>query len=530
MPHYRQIYNQSSDDEYRHASLPGARSHTPPALSRDGTTGERTVYKRRWLVIAVLALVNISSALAWISFAPIANYAATYMNTTDANINWLSTVYMVTTIPFGFVAVGILDTWGLAPVIILGACCNMLGLVIRYLAVFKFCQDYRYVVVLVGQGVASLAQPCFLFTPTKVAATWFPESQRATANTLGSTSNPLGILLGMLLSSMLVTDADGVEFLLLLYMIPGVVSGVLAVAVMCYCKNAPPRPPSASAASHHESFIAGLKKLITIRAFWVLCLVFGAGLAVFNAITSIMEEVLCPQGYSDNFSGICGAVMIGSGIVGAFLSGLYVDRTKKFGLVAKVAFALSAVCAVALSILSRYPHMPAAIVGTCAAVGFFGFAQFPVSLELGVEATYPVSEGTSAGFLIMSGQIQGILLMLAAQWLANPLSPTQQASSTCQVTSATIPGNASSHLFWWGDEHEEIGFNSSSGISNDMSCFAPLTVTMLFYGGYAAVAAIIYILGFHTKYKRIRAEHCNAADHILNFSRRSVGEGGNVIY
>ncbi len=35
--------------------------------------------------------------------------------------------------------------------------------------------------------------------------------------------------------------------------------------------------------------------------------------------------------------------------------------------------------------------------------GLFGFAIYPVCLELGVECVYPVCEGTSAGFMAMSG-------------------------------------------------------------------------------------------------------------------------------
>lgn len=525
MPQYRPLFSQRDDDDFGSGvsgppPIPGGPAFSSGEVSRTGTA-EYTLYKRRWLVVAVLALLNISSALTWISFAPIANYAAVYLNTTDANINWLSTVYMVTT-PFGFIAVWILDTYGLAPVIILGACCNTLGLVIRYLSVFSFFSSHRYLVVMVGQGVASLAQPCFLFTPTKVAALWFPEGQRTTANTVGSTSNPLGILIGLLLSSMLVTEPHDLESLLMVYMIPGVVTGVLAIVVMCYCKNAPPSPPSASAASHHASFFSGLKQIIRIKAFWVLFIVFGAGLAVFNCIISIIEEVLCPLGYSDDFSGICGAVLIASGILGAFVSGLYVDRTKKFALVAKVSFALCAVCIVALSVVTRYPNIPAAIIAVCGVLGFFGFAQFPVSLELGVEATYPVSEGTSAGFLIMSGQVQGFLLMLAAEWLARPLTSQEQLLNSCKVA-PTVPSVTTASLFQDGVEDIE-NLLVGDAVSQDM------TVTMMFFGGYATLAAILFILGFHTRYKRLRAEHCNAADAILNFSRQNSNNRQNVIY
>ena len=74
------------------------------------------IHFRLKLTANLMMLLVYTVLQTWISFAPIANYAATYLNTTDANINWLSTVYMVTT-PFGFIAVWILDTYGLAPVV-----------------------------------------------------------------------------------------------------------------------------------------------------------------------------------------------------------------------------------------------------------------------------------------------------------------------------------------------------------------------------------------------------------------------------
>jgi len=39
----------------------------------------------------------------------------------------------------------------------------------------------------------------------------------------------------------------------------------------------------------------------------------------------------------------------------------------------------------------------------CAVSGFFGLALYPVYLELSVECSFPVGEGTSAGFLVLSG-------------------------------------------------------------------------------------------------------------------------------
>jgi len=53
--------------------------------------------------------------------------------------------------------------------------------------------------------------------------------------------------------------------------------------------------------------------------------------------------------------------------------------------------------------LARYQAHPVLMAVVIALLGFFGFALYPVCLELSVESTYPVAEATSAGFLIISG-------------------------------------------------------------------------------------------------------------------------------
>lgn len=44
----------------------------------------------------------------------------------------------------------------------------------------------RYAVVMLGQTLGALGQPFILFAPTKLAALWFPDHQRATANMIAS--------------------------------------------------------------------------------------------------------------------------------------------------------------------------------------------------------------------------------------------------------------------------------------------------------------------------------------------------------
>nr|XP_006819539.1 PREDICTED: major facilitator superfamily domain-containing protein 7-a-like [Saccoglossus kowalevskii] len=124
-------------------------------------------------------------------------------------------------------------------------------------------------------------------------------------------------------------------------------------------------------------------------------------------------------------------------------------------------------------------------------MGFFAFSLIPVCFELGVECTYPVSEGTSAGFIYISGQIQGIILVIVMQALGRPLSARQNATQDCDLSTA--------------DAIEP----------KDM------TISVLVFSGIASLAACIFIIFFDTPYKRHKAEECEAAERILNFSINS---------
>lgn len=69
----------------------------------------------------------------------------------------------------------------------LGSWLNMLGAVLRFVSVLgSLVSAAKFPVVMGGQTLCALAQPLVIFTPTKLAALWFPEHQRATANMIAS--------------------------------------------------------------------------------------------------------------------------------------------------------------------------------------------------------------------------------------------------------------------------------------------------------------------------------------------------------
>lgn len=128
-----------------------------------------------------------------------------------------------------------------------------------------------------------------------------------------------------------------------------------------------------------------------------------------------------------DFAGLCGAVAIVFGVLGAFLLGLYVDKTKKFTEVTKINMCLTSLGCSVFAVVSRVmvsvllmcvgPEMLSSccpqvsqlseqkfIIGAvCAWFGFFGYSVYPIAMELGVECSYPVGEATSSGLIFVSG-------------------------------------------------------------------------------------------------------------------------------
>ncbi|KAM4807929.1 solute carrier family 49 member A3 [Rhinophrynus dorsalis] len=453
---------------------------------------EFRVYKRRWFVLGVVCLLNCSNAMLWISFAPVADITASYFNCSLDTVNYLSLLYLIIAIPVGFGASWLLDTLGLRSAIVLSSWLNMVGSTLRCASIIFYYnisdQSGRLFYVFAGQSLCAVAQPLVLFVPAKLAAVWFPEHQRATANMIASMSNPLGILLANIMSPALVTGNDGIPRMLGTYAIPAVLACILATTGIC--EKAPPSPPSASAVnSTSEPFFSGINQLMRNKAYVILMLCFGAGLGIFTAFSSFLEQILCFKGYTNFFSGLCGALFIFFGAIGALLCGLYVDKTKKFIEVVKTCFAFTALASIAFALASNFHNQTILVASICSLFGLFGFAIYPVAMELAVECSYPVGEGTSTGLAFISGQIQGIIYMVVFQKLAKPYAVS--LSSTCGANQIEI--------FDW----------SISTLA--MACFT-------------SVGSCLFVIFFHTDYKRLIAEENSKLQ-----NEHSINEGETLL-
>ncbi|KAM6980825.1 solute carrier family 49 member A3 [Aplochiton taeniatus] len=446
------------------ASLESKRNQLKPLVFK--------VYKRRWFILFVLCVLNCSNAMLWLTFAPVADQSAQYLQATLDQINWLSLVYMVVAIPLSLGATWMLDTLGLRITLILGSWLNMLGAALRLVGVLQSPDPgVSYSVVMTGQTLCAVAQTLVYFSPTKLAALWFPEHQRATANMIASMSNPLGLLFANILSPLVVGMNNNLPLLMLVYTIPTVLACLLATVGIR--SSIPPTAPSASAeTSNSEPFFQGIKQLMKNKAYMILLVCFGSGVAAFTCFSSLLEQILCVRGYTNDFSGLCGALFILFGIVGAALLGVYVDKTKKFMEATKINMSFAALACIAFAVVSQMREQEVAVATVCSLFGFFGFSVFPVAMEMSVECSYPVGEATSAGLVFISGQVQAVIYMVLLQGLTVQLADSPY--STCSTG-----GDAA--LSW--------------------------RTSVLVMAGLWTLFSSFFILFFNTRYRRLEAEN-----------------------
>uniref|UniRef100_A0A8D2ISP9 Solute carrier family 49 member 3 n=1 Tax=Varanus komodoensis TaxID=61221 RepID=A0A8D2ISP9_VARKO len=196
-----------------------------------------------------------------------------------------------------------------------------------------------------------------------------------------------------------ILDTVGLKCALGVYAGPAAFACVLATFGVH--QKVPPTPPSASAfQSDSLSFSGGLKMLLRNKAYLILAASLGSGIALVTCYSALLEQILCVNGYSDSFAGMCGAFFTVFGLIGAFFLGLYVDRTKKFTEVTKICFCLTALASTPFLLqMSHYRNQTYAVATFSALFGLFGFALYPVAMELAVECSYPVGEGTSSGLI-----------------------------------------------------------------------------------------------------------------------------------
>lgn len=132
------------------------------------------------------------------------------------------------------------------------------------------------------------------------------------------------------------------------------------------------------------------------KQYLILLVVMGAGIGMFNCLYTILQQLLCPYGYENWFSGLCAACMITGGVFGATASGklssidtdgahicfkgIIVDRTRRYTETMKVSMGFAVVFGLIFLQLTMIHNISALILVSCLLFGIMGLAMYPVGL------------------------------------------------------------------------------------------------------------------------------------------------------
>ncbi|KAF2356546.1 Major facilitator superfamily [Trinorchestia longiramus] len=376
----------------------------------------------------------------WITYAPVATIVQEFYGKFGSEVNYFSVTYLIVSMPFAFVSTYIVNRMGLGPAIHVGAVLNSVGSVVKALGTSSFVGDSntQFAVSLTGQSISAMAQSFLLFIPTKVSQIWFPEQQRTISTTIISMSNPLGIVLGEIVTPAIVKNPEDIP--LNNYVWCGFALVCQVCTLFCVTRSAPPTPASLSSEKNtsKEGYWTQLKSVMTCPPYLLLLVMIGFGVAFLSAMATVTQQILCVVGYSTTFSGLATGMLILVGFVGSAVFGVYVDRTKQFTPVCKLCYGCASICGIVMLEFFLVPDSEALILVFSALFGFFGVGGYPIGLELAVEATYPVEETISTAFIFLSGQVQGVVLIALVGVLQDDMQPQFADVQVCSNGSDDI--------------------------------------------------------------------------------------------
>ncbi len=198
---------------------------------------------------------------------------------------------------------------------------------------------------------------------------------------------------------------------------------IAAVLFLALVRERPPTPPCRPDQEQRSLVFDGLKDSLRRRNFVLLLLIFFVGLGVFNAVTTWIEDIVRPRGFSSIQAGNIGGQMILGGIIGAVIVPLLSDHYRK-----RVPFLVAAIAGAILGLLGvTFATSYALLLGSAFVFGFSLLSAGPLGFQYGAEITQPTPEGTSNGLLLMMGQISGIAFILGMDSFKSPVTGSMTA-------------------------------------------------------------------------------------------------------
>ena len=390
---------------------PLERTDTSEGLSHLHENGqEYRVHGIRWFGLIQLILLNIVVSWDWLSFSPVANTAAEFYSTNPSIINWLSIAFQFAFVAAAPCTIYVLHKGGPRLAMVTASILILAGNWIRYGGTRTATPSFG--LTMFGQILIGVAQPFVLSAPTYYSDLWFTPRGRISATAVMSLANPFGGAVGQLVNPFIATKAKDIPNMVLYVAIISTVASIPSFFV-----PAKPRTPVSPSSTHTAPGLRASWQLLKSNAtFWLIVIPFWVYVGFFNSLSSLLTQVLTPYGFSEDQSGIAGAVLILVGLVSAACTSPAIDRYKAYVLMIRVLVPI-----IALSYLvfiwcpgSRSLAAPYFVL---AVLGAASFSLVPIALEFLVEVTFPIGPEISSTLCWTGGQLFGGLFIIISDAL-----------------------------------------------------------------------------------------------------------------
>ncbi|KEP47661.1 MFS transporter [Rhizoctonia solani 123E] len=165
------------------------------------TTVHYRLYKRRWVGLLGICILNIIASVGLTWFPSIAVTASKEFGISLERINWLSNCNNVVYLPVSVMIPMISSRYGLRMSCFVGTALMFIATWVRYAGTASsLSSDGKFVLLLLAQILLAFGQPWFQVLGPKYSELWFDLKGRTTSTTLIALSNPVGSAVGHLVA------------------------------------------------------------------------------------------------------------------------------------------------------------------------------------------------------------------------------------------------------------------------------------------------------------------------------------------
>jgi MFS family permease len=219
-------------------------------------------------------------------------------------------------------------------------------------------------------------------------------------------------------------------------LIYGGLAAFSAVLFIVLARETPPTPPCPPGMEVRALMLDGFKHALTVGQFWLYVLVFFIGMGIFNGITTWVENIVRPRGFTPTDAGTLGALMLVGGILGAVVIPPFSDKQHRrqryllFGFLLSLPGLIGLTFAQSLWLVDLSAFL----------FGFFLIGVSPIGMQYAAEITHPTPEGTSNGLIQLFGQasVVFVYIMEALQSPDGSFTPALLLAAGLMVVSLLV--------------------------------------------------------------------------------------------